>query len=576
MVFKSLYRNLIAGFGVALAILLTIQPGSFAQSVNDWQSPAKQSGVWISDRAEIIPGQTERDLNRRIDMLTGRTTAELAIATIPKLETGQSVRAFALNLFNAWGIGDLNQNNGVLLFVSKADRRIEIITGKGLSEILPDREVSRLIQQEIVPAFRQEDYARGIEQGTEAIAQQLESQLSSFLSIEVSQILAAIGLGFVLIGYLAIALFRRIIPNLSVPTQGMNQKEFQFDRSIDWLSRYTLPELLGRLFNPRANSYQTPWLGQICLWLGGTFVGIAIALGFHSLITPTDFLENWYVNILSFLVYFIASLWGMLLPAFLQGLGENWFILLYPWTIIFISSSYLATGNDSWQWVLGVTLIASLMNIFCWIMSSGGDGLTFSRQWRYISNLSKQPPQELTADEIESVLDPTENLAASMGNLLFRGWREPTLLPPLTREQVYLVQASNRDAIACEQCQALTVEKSLNKVQKTIQTKRKVKGKKQKQPVDTLVDVEQTVYTCLSCGYVKVVEPLSMPLSFDHYVAIRQTESTGSNSSYDSSSNSSSSSDYGSSYDNTTYSDNSSSSDFGGGSSDGGGAGSDW
>ena len=570
--FKSLSRTLIAVFGVALAILFAIQPVSFAQSVNDWQSPAKQSGVWISDRAEIIPWQTERDLNRRIDMLMGRTSAELAIATTPKLETGQSAREFALNLFNAWGIGDRNKNNGVLLFVSKADRRIEIITGKGLSEILPDREVSSLIQKEIVPAFRQEDYAKGIEQGTEAIAQRLESRLSSFLSIEVSQIIGAIGLGLASIGYLAIAIFRRIISDVNVPTQGMNQKEFQFNGGAEWLNRYTLNELLGRLFNPRVESDQTPWLGQICLWLGGTLVGIAMALGFHSLIAPIGFLGIWYINILGFLVYFIASLWGMLLPAFVQGLGENWLVLLYPWTFIIISSSYLASGNYSWQWVLGCTLVANLMNIFCWLLSS--DGLTFPKQWRYISDISKQPPQELTADEIESVLDPIERLAVSMGNLSFRGWREPTLLPPLTKEQVYLVQASNRDAIACEKCQAFTVEKALDKVRKPIQAKQKVKGKKQKQPVNTPVDMKETVYTCRSCGYTKFVEPISRPLSFDKYVAIRQTESTS--SSYDSNSSSTSSSDHGSSYDNNTYSDNSSSSDFGGGSSDGGGAGSDW
>jgi len=90
--FKSLSRTLIAVFGVALAILFAIQPASFAQSVNDWQSPAKQYGVWISDRAELISWQTELRLNRCINKLVGRTSAELAIATTPKLETGQSAR----------------------------------------------------------------------------------------------------------------------------------------------------------------------------------------------------------------------------------------------------------------------------------------------------------------------------------------------------------------------------------------------------------------------------------------------------------------------------------------------------
>ncbi|MFN5765485.1 MAG: TPM domain-containing protein, partial [Pseudanabaena sp.] len=147
-----------------LVILLLKQPVGMAQSTNDLVNPQQKDGKqqWIYDRADLLDWGTEFSLNLRINKLVGRTSAELAIATSPKVETEQSPRAFAVKLFNALGIGKRETNNGVLLLVSKNDRRIEIITGKGLGEVLPDAEVSDLIQQKIVPSFQQQQYATGI------------------------------------------------------------------------------------------------------------------------------------------------------------------------------------------------------------------------------------------------------------------------------------------------------------------------------------------------------------------------------------------------------------------------------
>ena len=118
---KSFNQNLCLFVSMVLAVLLLVQPFAIAQS--------------IDDRADLLNWQTEFNLNLRINKLVGRTSAELAIATIPKIETAQSPRAFAIKLFNILGIGKKKTNNGVLLFVSKNDRRIEIITGKGLGQI---------------------------------------------------------------------------------------------------------------------------------------------------------------------------------------------------------------------------------------------------------------------------------------------------------------------------------------------------------------------------------------------------------------------------------------------------------
>jgi uncharacterized membrane protein YgcG len=178
---KSFYQNLGLLIGIVLVVVLLVQPLAIAQSIDDWVNAQQKEGKhpWIYDRADLLDWQTEFNLNLRINKLVGRTSAELAIATLPKVETEQSPRAFAIKLFNALGIGKRETNNGVLLLVSKNDQRIEIVTGKGLGEILPNGEVSDLIQQEIVPSFRSQQYAMGIVQGVNAISQRLESRLPS-------------------------------------------------------------------------------------------------------------------------------------------------------------------------------------------------------------------------------------------------------------------------------------------------------------------------------------------------------------------------------------------------------------
>ncbi|MBD2188103.1 TPM domain-containing protein [Pseudanabaena mucicola] len=176
---KRFHRHLFIFVGIILAVLLLVQPVSIADSSIDWGKPEQERQGWIDDRADLLDWQSELRLSLRINKLVGRTSAEFAIASLPKIATSESPRAFAIKLFNTLGVGKRETNNGVLLLVSKNDRRIEIVTGKGLSEVLPDTEISDLIQQEIVPSFQEQQYARGITQGVNAIAQRLELRLPS-------------------------------------------------------------------------------------------------------------------------------------------------------------------------------------------------------------------------------------------------------------------------------------------------------------------------------------------------------------------------------------------------------------
>ena len=94
--------------------------------------------------------------------------AQLAILIVPT--TGSdSIEQFATRVFDQWKLGDKEQNNGVLLLVAKNDRKVRIEVGYGLEGTVTDILAGRIIQEQIVPEFKDENYFAGIAKGTVAL-----------------------------------------------------------------------------------------------------------------------------------------------------------------------------------------------------------------------------------------------------------------------------------------------------------------------------------------------------------------------------------------------------------------------
>ncbi|HET8710310.1 MAG TPA: TPM domain-containing protein, partial [Spongiibacteraceae bacterium] len=79
-------------------------------------------------------------------------------------------------LGRAWGIGEKGKNNGVLLIVAQAERKVRIEVGYGLEGTLTDALSANIINTVIVPQFRTGQFATGVEQGAQAIMQVLRGE----------------------------------------------------------------------------------------------------------------------------------------------------------------------------------------------------------------------------------------------------------------------------------------------------------------------------------------------------------------------------------------------------------------
>ncbi|MEP1057962.1 MULTISPECIES: TPM domain-containing protein [Cyanophyceae] len=155
-------------------------------------NPKRIYGGWVTDMADMLTPETEAKLNRQISALEAKNSSEIAVVTVPDVSPSVNPKAFATELFNAWGIGKKKQDNGVLFLVSKGDRRTEIITGRGLTTLLPDSQISAILQQDVTPKFKRRQFDAGVLAGTKTLIVQVNRYRSSNPSKKVTPPLPAV------------------------------------------------------------------------------------------------------------------------------------------------------------------------------------------------------------------------------------------------------------------------------------------------------------------------------------------------------------------------------------------------
>jgi len=152
------------------ALLLALS--SFALEV------PKKPNQLVNDYANILSKSQVNELEKKLVQYDKETSTQIAVVTIQSLE-GDDLFDFSQRLAESWGIGGAENNNGVLLLISTADRKIRIHTGYGAEGALPDAISKRIIENEIKPAFKAGDYFAGLTAGTNAIVQALAGEYTA-------------------------------------------------------------------------------------------------------------------------------------------------------------------------------------------------------------------------------------------------------------------------------------------------------------------------------------------------------------------------------------------------------------
>ena len=127
----------------------------------------------VVDNANLLDPAQEAALSAKLASVEQRSGRQFVVVTLPSLQ-GRTIEDYGYRLGREWKIGDEQKDDGTLLIVAPAERKVRIETGYGARVFLTDAVSSVIIRNSILPRFKAGDYAGGISAGADQIIQMLE------------------------------------------------------------------------------------------------------------------------------------------------------------------------------------------------------------------------------------------------------------------------------------------------------------------------------------------------------------------------------------------------------------------
>lgn len=202
-----MYRRLI------ITSLLSLSAILFASPVFAYSSPGKPTG-YVNDFAHVLSDGTKQELESALSVFEASTSDEIAVAIVPSMG-GDYIENYAVKLFEEWGIGKKDKDNGVLLLLSIEERKLRIEVGYGLEGALPDSLAQQIINADMTPRLKAGDYDGAVSIGVTDIMQAVkgeyqatESKSSSSLHFSFDTLLGFLLIPIFILQWLAAILAR--------------------------------------------------------------------------------------------------------------------------------------------------------------------------------------------------------------------------------------------------------------------------------------------------------------------------------------------------------------------------------
>ncbi|MBK8686206.1 MAG: TPM domain-containing protein [Bacteroidetes bacterium] len=132
----------------------------------------------VNDFGDMLSPEQEFSLESKLLKYEQTTSNEIVLVTVSTLND-MEVSEYALETGRKWDIGKAKKKNGVLMLASSGDRKIWIAPGSGLSGVLPDIVVGRIVRNSIIPRFKEGNYYGGFDAGIEEIMAAARGEFTS-------------------------------------------------------------------------------------------------------------------------------------------------------------------------------------------------------------------------------------------------------------------------------------------------------------------------------------------------------------------------------------------------------------
>jgi len=124
---------------------------------------------YFNDYAGVVSKTAALRFNEELAQFERETSDQVVVAIFPKMQSDSDIADYTQRVAQAWGVGQKERRNGVVLFVFVQDRRMFIQVGYGLEGALPDITAFDITEHKMKPRFRNGDYEGGIAIGIDSI-----------------------------------------------------------------------------------------------------------------------------------------------------------------------------------------------------------------------------------------------------------------------------------------------------------------------------------------------------------------------------------------------------------------------
>jgi uncharacterized protein len=124
---------------------------------------------YFNDYAGVVSKPVAEALNRKLEQFERDTSTQIVVAVYPKMQSDSDLADYTFRVKETWHVGQKGKNNGAVLFVFVQERKAFIQTNYGLEGALPDATCKQIIDIEIAPRLKDNDYDAGLTLGIAAI-----------------------------------------------------------------------------------------------------------------------------------------------------------------------------------------------------------------------------------------------------------------------------------------------------------------------------------------------------------------------------------------------------------------------
>jgi uncharacterized protein len=131
---------------------------------------------YFNDYAGVVSKEAASRFNEQLAQFERETSDQVVVAVFPKMQSDSDIADYTQRVAQAWGVGQKERRNGVVLFVFIQDRKMFIQVGYGLEGALPDATAFDITERHIKPLFRTGNYEAGLATGIDLICKAIRGE----------------------------------------------------------------------------------------------------------------------------------------------------------------------------------------------------------------------------------------------------------------------------------------------------------------------------------------------------------------------------------------------------------------